>query len=93
MSEISHNSSQPNTPASQPKIPPKITIHEKWCKKCGICIAFCPKKVFDADDFGLPLANRPEQCIRCMLCVIRCPDFAVDVEGTKEDQKKKATQP
>ncbi|OGX10994.1 MAG: hypothetical protein A2351_04050 [Omnitrophica bacterium RIFOXYB12_FULL_50_7] len=86
MSEIDKSSDPPKTS-------PKITIHEKWCKKCGICVAFCPKKVFDTDDFGLPLVNRPEQCIRCMLCVIRCPDFAVDVERAKEDPEKKVPPP
>ena len=37
-----------------------ITINEKWCKKCGICAAFCPKKVFDRDEDGRPVAARPE---------------------------------
>ena len=56
-------------------------INEKWCKKCGICAAFCPKKVFDRDDDGKPSAARPEDCIGCRLCEMRCPDFAVTVEG------------
>ncbi|MBQ2096318.1 MAG: 4Fe-4S binding protein, partial [Firmicutes bacterium] len=25
----------------------QIEINYKWCKKCGICAAFCPKNVFD----------------------------------------------
>ena len=29
-----------------------ISINEKYCKKCGICAAFCPKKVFDRDKLG-----------------------------------------
>ena len=62
------------------KKPAKISINEKWCKKCGICIAFCPKGVFVSDEFGKPIVKHPENCIRCMLCVIRCPDFAIDVE-------------
>jgi 2-oxoglutarate ferredoxin oxidoreductase subunit delta len=62
-----------------------ITVNEKWCKKCGICIAFCPKGVFVADKFGKPVVKHPEQCIKCMFCVARCPDFAVDV---KESAKK-----
>ena len=57
----------------------EITINEKWCKKCGICIHFCPNGVFVSDDFGLPVAKYPEKCIKCMLCAVRCPDFAVDV--------------
>ena len=69
------------------KTSPKITINEKWCKKCGICIAFCPKKVFGSDDFGMPIVEKPDECIECMFCVIRCPDFAVDVESKDKDSK------
>jgi len=57
----------------------RISINEKWCKKCGICIAFCPQGVFVPDDFGMPIVKYPEKCVRCMLCVARCPDFAVDL--------------
>ncbi len=64
----------------QKKPVPKITINEKWCKKCGICIAFCPQGVFVSDEFGMPIVKYPEKCVKCMLCVVRCPDFAVDVE-------------
>lgn len=62
----------------------KITINAKWCKKCGICVAFCPQGVFVSDEFGMPIIKHSEKCIKCMLCVIRCPDFAVDVEEIKE---------
>ncbi|RIE08569.1 4Fe-4S binding protein, partial [Candidatus Cryosericum odellii] len=24
-----------------------ITHNGKWCKNCGICVAVCPKKVFE----------------------------------------------
>lgn len=57
----------------------KIEINEKWCKKCGICAAFCPKNVFDCDEDGKPSAARPQDCIGCRLCEMRCPDFAVTV--------------
>ncbi len=56
-----------------------IEINAKWCKKCGICVAFCPKHVFDRDEDGQPVAARPEDCIGCRLCEMRCPDFAVTV--------------
>ena len=60
-----------------------ISINEKYCKKCGICAAFCPKKVFDRDKLGMPIAARPEDCIGCRLCEMRCPDFAIEVGGEK----------
>ena len=61
----------------------RITINEKWCKKCGICIAFCPQGVFTSDDFGMPIVKYPEKCVKCILCVVRCPDFAIDVEDAQ----------
>lgn len=66
----------------------KVILNEKWCKRCGICVAFCPKGVFISDDFGLPIVKYPERCIKCMLCVVRCPDFALEVEGLPEEQKQ-----
>ena len=55
-----------------------IMIYYKWCKGCGICVAFCPKKVLDFDEAEqLPLLARPQDCIQCGLCELRCPDFAI----------------
>lgn len=56
-----------------------IEINRKWCKKCGLCSHYCPKKVFDCDDFGAPTAARAEACIGCKMCEQRCPDFAIEV--------------
>lgn len=64
----------------------KITINYEWCKKCGICIAFCPKKVYDTDKDGAPIIARPEDCIQCLLCERRCPDLAISVGGKDDDK-------
>jgi 2-oxoglutarate ferredoxin oxidoreductase subunit delta len=56
-------------------------MDENMCKKCNICVAFCPKKVFDARAGATPRIVRPEDCIGCELCVLRCPDFALSLEG------------
>ena len=57
----------------------EITINHKWCKGCGICIAFCPRNVFETDPQGHPEIIDKNKCIKCMLCVERCPDFAIEV--------------
>jgi 2-oxoglutarate ferredoxin oxidoreductase subunit delta len=55
----------------------RVEIRLPWCKKCGICVAFCPTAVFTADAFGTPIISSPEKCVACGLCVLRCPEYAV----------------
>ncbi len=54
-----------------------ILINTEWCKRCGICIAFCPKKVFDADAEDAVIVARPDDCIVCEICERLCPDLAI----------------
>jgi len=56
-------------------------LDERLCKRCNICVAFCPKKVYDARSNAAPKVARPEDCVGCELCVMRCPDFALKLEG------------
>jgi len=56
-----------------------ITTYPAWCKKCGICVAFCPTNVLDTGPDGGPVPARPEDCILCHMCELRCPDFAISV--------------
>lgn len=62
-----------------------VTINVKWCKGCGICVAFCPKD-------ALVLINEkatliPDRCIVCGMCELYCPDLAVTVDKTKRPKK------
>lgn len=57
----------------------KIEINKKWCKKCGLCAHYCPKKVFDLDDYGTPTVAQEKACISCKICEIHCPDFAIKI--------------
>jgi 2-oxoglutarate ferredoxin oxidoreductase subunit delta len=58
-------------------------IFHAWCKSCGICIEFCPKKVIGKDDMGAPLVERPDDCIGCRFCELHCPDFAITIKERK----------
>jgi len=51
-----------------------------WCKSCGICSAFCPKKVIGVNDMGTPVIEKPDECIGCRFCELHCPDFAITVK-------------
>ncbi|GAB4261887.1 MAG: hypothetical protein Kow0092_11800 [Deferrisomatales bacterium] len=64
--------------------PSHITHYPAWCKRCGICIAFCPKTVFDTAPDGAPIVARPQDCIRCHMCELRCPDFALSVADEED---------
>jgi 2-oxoglutarate ferredoxin oxidoreductase subunit delta len=64
-------------------------IFEDWCKRCGICIAFCPASVFDKSKSGLPVIKDPDACTGCRFCEIHCPDFALSIQERYPDRRKK----
>ncbi len=57
----------------------KVTFYPAWCKRCGICTAFCPTKALELDEWDYPYLARPEKCTMCHLCEKLCPDFAIGV--------------
>jgi len=56
-----------------------VSVNLKWCKRCGICVEFCPENVFDIGELNRPEPVRPELCNVCRMCELRCPEFAVTV--------------
>lgn len=64
-------------------------LYHDWCKACGICIAFCPEKVFSADLEGKPVAERPDDCSGCRFCEVHCPDFAISIQERYPDRRRK----
>lgn len=64
-----------------------VEIYDGWCKKCGICVAFCPEDVLFIEDGEYPVVKAPEKCTGCGLCEIRCPDFAIVVSKDEKEQK------
>ncbi len=65
----------------------KISINIDWCKGCGICVAYCPKKVLALKNDQCDIIDEAS-CILCSLCEIRCPDFAIKVVGEKQNAKQ-----
>ncbi len=64
-------------------------IFYDWCKACGICIAFCPKKVFDKGADGKPIIVDQDCCNGCLFCELHCPDFAITIEGRMLFRRRK----
>jgi 2-oxoglutarate ferredoxin oxidoreductase subunit delta len=54
-----------------------VLIYYNWCKKCGICVAFCPTGCLGRKADGSPYVANPDKCIHCETCDRLCPDFAI----------------
>ena len=54
----------------------KLVIKPDWCKGCGICVAFCPKKVLGLENGKIAILDG-DSCIKCGQCELRCPDYAI----------------
>lgn len=69
----------------------ELRVYRDWCKRCGICVAFCPKEALEKDPKGYPQWRQKEACVLCRLCELRCPDFAIEVlgEGGKEEDERR----
>lgn len=66
------------------KVIMEIAIQRKWCKSCGICVEFCPKKVFAVGELNEPIISTTDACTGCRLCELRCPEFAIIITEVKE---------
>jgi 2-oxoglutarate ferredoxin oxidoreductase subunit delta len=72
------------SPSKRPNKKEKKKYDQKifldWCKACGICIAFCPKKVYRAGEDLKPVIVDADACNGCLFCQLHCPDFAISIE-------------
>ncbi|TET39981.1 MAG: 4Fe-4S dicluster domain-containing protein [Dehalococcoidia bacterium] len=68
----------------------KVIFYHAWCKRCDICIAFCPKQALALDEANDPQLLRPERCNSCGLCEVLCPDFAIMVPQRRRKYKSQA---
>ena len=57
---------------------PEIT--RAWCKRCDICVKFCPERCLSLDDQQIAVLHAPEKCTLCRICERLCPDFAIELK-------------
>lgn len=63
-----------------------IIINKTRCKRCGICIEFCPVNLYDREIDGAPIPSRQDKCTGCKQCELRCPELAIKVEVVKDEK-------
>ena len=66
----------------------KVVLIKGWCKRCSLCISFCPVKALDKDSEGYPVVIN-DKCISCGNCELICPDYAIVVSELKQKKSKK----
>jgi 2-oxoglutarate ferredoxin oxidoreductase subunit delta len=66
----------------------EIHINKEFCKGCGYCIEYFPRKVYELSDelngkgYRVPRIAWPEDCSECGLCDSYCPEFAIILKKT-----------
>lgn len=55
-------------------------IHRAWCKRCDICVKFCPERCLSLDEQQIAVLHAPEKCTLCRICERLCPDFAIEIK-------------
>ena len=80
--ENKETATQKAEPAKDRKAMPKgrVIVFAKWCKECGLCIAFCPRGVLGRAEDGSTIVVNPDACTACRWCELHCPDFAITVK-------------
>ena len=70
-----------------------VSVNREWCKGCGICAAFCPKRTLELNREGKAFQARPEDCVHCGMCALYCPDLAVEThfpDPAKQNKEARA---
>lgn len=63
-----------------------ITVDDKYCKGCGLCVDACPVHILELDPDRINAkgyhpahCTNDEACTGCTSCATMCPDVAITV--------------
>jgi NAD-dependent dihydropyrimidine dehydrogenase PreA subunit/nitroreductase len=71
---------------------PEITVNERTCSKCGLCIRICPVRIFRAtNEYPISATNthHPEECVLCGQCLSACSTNSIMHSGFIVDNFKR----
>ena len=62
----------------------RVIVDNKYCKGCGLCINFCPKKELKITEKKnkkgyLYVEFSGNECTGCLRCALICPDAALKI--------------
>jgi 2-oxoglutarate ferredoxin oxidoreductase subunit delta len=63
----------------------KVVIDTEMCKGCGLCVAFCAKKVLKESEhlnkagYHYAEPDDMDQCTGCLICTLVCPEVVIEV--------------
>ena len=62
----------------------QVIVDNEYCKGCGLCVYFCPKKQLKVSEkknkkgyYGAELFGT--ECTGCLRCALICPDAAIKI--------------
>ncbi len=65
----------------------RITVDERFCKGCSLCVSVCPSGCIALDPEKLTqkgyhpaMLTDESACSGCASCAVMCPDVAITVE-------------
>ena len=68
-----------------------IELNPRYCKSCGYCIRFCPKKILEMGTernkrgHFYPVVTDESACISCGICASVCPEAAITLPPKGEE--------
>lgn len=70
-----------------------VTIHEEYCKSCGLCVEFCPRAALaisrrlNIHGFFPVVFDDSKECSGCGNCTVMCPDAAIELHAEIQGER------